>query len=76
MGAPVRPSPHLRLLAGAGMEKRIGKLAAPAIGDVRSMGEGDVIWLGADARERKDWGRYQEAMAQAISRGADIRWVR
>jgi hypothetical protein len=50
--------------------------AAPAMGDIRAMGEGDALWLSADARQRKDWGRYTDAIAQAVSRGAEVRWVR
>jgi hypothetical protein len=50
--------------------------SAPAMGDIRMMGQGDVIWLYPDVEDRKDWGRYLDAFAAAITRGAEVRWVR
>lgn len=58
------------------MERKITREVAPALGDVRAMGEGDTLWLNADAHERRDWGRYLDAAANAITRGADVRWIR
>lgn len=53
----------------------ISKGRAPALGDIRSLGAGDTVWAQSDARERKDWPRYVDAIAAAVSRGADVRWV-
>jgi hypothetical protein len=50
--------------------------AAPALGDIRTMGEGDTLWLSPGVEGRKDWGRYLDAAAAATTRGADVRWVR
>jgi hypothetical protein len=50
--------------------------SAPALGDVRTLGEGSTIYLRPDVKSRKDWGRYQDAIAQAVGRGVDVRWVR
>jgi hypothetical protein len=49
---------------------------ATALGDIRLARAGDTIWLHPGAELRADWGRYTEALAQAISRGADVRWER
>lgn len=49
---------------------------APSMGDVRALGEGDTIHIEAPMRERKDWCRYVDAVRHAVSRGADVRWVR
>lgn len=48
---------------------------ASALGDVRALGEGDTVLLSAGARRRPDWSRYVEAIAAAVSRGAEVRWV-
>lgn len=45
---------------------------APALGDVRVMGRGDVIVIRDGAKDRKDWGRYQDAIGQAVARGAEV----
>jgi hypothetical protein len=58
------------------MERRLSLEAAPALGDVRAMGEGDTLWLSPGVEGRKDWGRYLDAAAAATTRGADVRWVR
>lgn len=58
------------------MDRRIGNLVAPALGDVRSMGEGDTVWLTPEAPQRKDWPRYTDALMVALTRGADVRWAR
>lgn len=56
------------------MIRRISKDQAPALGDVRLMGSGDTIVVDLDAVDRKDWARYQDAIRQAMARGADVRW--
>lgn len=58
------------------MHKYITADAAPALGDVRQMGAGDVVWLAPGAPGREDWGRCVNALAHAVRRGADARWVR
>jgi hypothetical protein len=55
---------------------RISFENAPPMGDVRTVGEGVTLWLTPGVTKRKDWGRYQDALAQAVSRGAEVRWVR
>jgi hypothetical protein len=55
------------------MECRITCAHAPAIGGVRTMGQGDTIWLHANVEARKDWSRYADAIAQAVTRGAEVR---
>lgn len=58
------------------MDMRIGWLIAPALGDVRALGEGDTVWLTPESVQRDDWPRYADAMMVAVSRGADVRWAR
>ncbi len=58
------------------MDKYIAADAAPALGDVRQMSSGDTVWLARDACCRRDWGRFIDAVAHAVRRGADARWVR
>lgn len=55
------------------MERRITYASAPAVGDVRTMGNGDVIWLHVNVETRKDWPRFADAIAQAVTRGAEVR---
>jgi hypothetical protein len=55
---------------------RISATCAPALGDVRNLGVGDWVALGEGATDRRDWPRYAEAIAAAVTRGADVRWVR
>ena len=50
--------------------------SAPPMGDVRMVSEGDTVWLYPGVEQRKDWGRYLDALASAVTRGADVRWVR
>lgn len=45
---------------------------APPLGDLRVMGLGDVIVIRPDAARREDWGRYQDAVASAVARGAEV----
>ncbi|MFD0276196.1 hypothetical protein ACFVHB_20145 [Kitasatospora sp. NPDC127111] len=46
--------------------------AAPAIGDVRALGERDLIIVAAGSRDRRDWPRYMDAIGVAITRGAGV----
>lgn len=46
--------------------------SAPALGDIRQMGEGDVIAIHRSALSRRDWPRYWEAIGVAFSRGAKL----
>lgn len=54
----------------------IGPDKAPALGDVRALGAGDSIFLRKGWGDRRDAGRYADAICAAIARGADVRWVR
>ena len=58
------------------MEMGITGTSAPPMGDVRMVSEGDTVWLYPGVEQRKDWGRYLDALASAVTRGADVRWVR
>lgn len=58
------------------MDIGISGTAAPGLGDVRAMGEGDTLWLYPGVEKRKDWSRYADAIGGAVSRGAEVRWVR
>lgn len=55
------------------MEKRITYSTAPPLGDVRAMGAGDTLWIHANAEQRKDWARFADAIACAVSRGCEVR---
>lgn len=46
--------------------------AAPALGDLRSAG---VVFIKKGSETRKDWPRYVEAIAAAVSKGADVIWI-
>jgi hypothetical protein len=48
---------------------------APALGDLRIMGLGDIIVVRNDAFLRRDWPRYLEAIAAAVARGAEVQRV-
>ncbi|MEU5361116.1 hypothetical protein ACFY9R_26525 [Streptomyces albidoflavus] len=45
---------------------------APALGDLRVMGLGDIIVVQPGATDRRDWPRYQDAIGQAVARGAEV----
>lgn len=45
---------------------------APAIGDIRSAGPGDVVHIRRSATQRGDWPRYWEAAGIAFARGAVV----
>jgi hypothetical protein len=53
----------------------VTKGQAPALGDIRALGLGDVVYVDYDARQRKDWGRLVEALAAAVSKGASVTTV-
>lgn len=46
--------------------------SAPAIGDVRAADVAHVVFVHADAPQRKDWARYADALTVAIARGAEV----
>lgn len=54
---------------------RITLAKAPALGDIRRLGAGDSIEVHSDAHMRKDWPRYADAIAVAVTRGAGVRRV-
>ncbi|MFJ1756029.1 MULTISPECIES: hypothetical protein [unclassified Kitasatospora] len=54
------------------MTFRIGAGIAPALGDLRTAGPGDLVLFLHDARERADFARYWEAAATAVFRGAGL----
>lgn len=58
------------------MIRRISVETGPALGDVRTMGRGDTVVLDPGVEGRKDWGRYLDALASALSRGVEVRWLR
>lgn len=55
---------------------RIALESAPAIGDVRAAGKGTTLRLVHGVTKRRDYGRYADAIRQAIDNGAEVRWVR
>jgi hypothetical protein len=46
--------------------------SAPALGDLRIAGPDDSVYVRSDAVERRDWGRYWDALGVAYARGADV----
>lgn len=55
------------------MQRRLTAINGPPLGDIRTMGRGDTLWLDAEVEKRKDWGHYADAITAAVSRGAEIR---
>jgi hypothetical protein len=53
----------------------IGFGSALALGDVRQLGEGDIVFLHCSAIERPDYARYWDALGAAWARGAEIRMI-
>lgn len=43
------------------------------MGDIRMMERPQILWLAADATERRDWPRYVDAIGCAITRGIEVR---
>lgn len=54
------------------MTVTIDSSTAPALGDIRGLGEGDWIYVHDSAAERVDWPRYWEAIGVAFVRGARV----
>jgi hypothetical protein len=54
-------------------DRVISRDSAPAMGDIRAMGQGETLWLAADASQRRDWPRYVDAIGCAITRGIEVR---
>jgi hypothetical protein len=46
--------------------------SAPALGDLRTAGPGDVIRVLPGATSRKDWARIWLALGEAWVRGAEV----
>lgn len=46
--------------------------SAPPIGDIRSAGPDDEIYVRPDAVTSRDWGRYWDALGVAYARGARV----
>jgi hypothetical protein len=45
---------------------------APALGDVRDAGPGDLIYIRPAATSRRDFSKYWEAAGVALARGAFV----
>lgn len=56
------------------MLKRLRATSLPASGDIRAMGEGDILEIDKDVRSLKEWPRYTDAIRHAVSKGASVRW--
>jgi hypothetical protein len=52
----------------------IGPDYAPALGDLRALDAGDTVYLKPGATDRRDWGRYLDALSVAVTRGASVVW--
>ena len=50
----------------------LSRTSAPALGDLRIAGPDDSIYVRPDATERRDWGRYWDALGVAFARGAHV----
>lgn len=50
----------------------IDDASAPALGDVRDAGPGDLIYIRPAATSRRDWAKYWEAAGVAMARGAQV----
>lgn len=48
---------------------------APALGDIRAVGEEAVIRVRRSATQRKDFARYWEAVGVALVRGAVVNMI-
>jgi hypothetical protein len=56
--------------------RTITPTSAPALGDLRTAGPGDVIHVHAEAVGRRDWARYWLAIGEAWARGAKVMLMR
>ncbi|MEV5319126.1 hypothetical protein AB0K92_15975 [Streptomyces sp. NPDC052687] len=45
---------------------------APALGDIRAAGDGDLIYIRPAATTRKDFPKYWEAAGVALAKGAQV----
>lgn len=50
----------------------IDDASAPALGDVRDAGAGDLIYIRPAATSRRDFSKYWEAAGVALARGANV----
>jgi hypothetical protein len=50
----------------------IDDASAPALGDVRDAGPGDLVYIRPAATTRKDFPKYWEAAGVALARGAQV----
>ncbi|ADE43476.1 gp9 [Streptomyces phage phiSASD1] len=57
------------------MLRIILKGSAPALGDIRAMGQGDTIVVRRAATQRPDWPRFQDAVSVAANRGAQVHYT-
>lgn len=55
------------------MLKIITEDSAPAAGDLRRLGAGDIIVVHHSALKRRDWARCWDAIGTAFMRGVEIR---
>ncbi|MET9480974.1 hypothetical protein [Streptomyces sp. NPDC006638] len=53
----------------------IDDVSAPALGDIRCAGPGDLIYIRPAAISRKDFPKYWEAAGIALTRGALVHVV-
>lgn len=53
----------------------ITSAAAPAMGDIRALGMDDTVCAHVSALQRRDWPRYVEAIASAVSKGCSVIWA-
>lgn len=56
------------------MQRQITAHSGPPPGEIRRLGRGDTLVLVEGAETRADWGRLVAAAADAVSRGAEVRW--
>lgn len=50
----------------------IDDASAPALGDIRAAGDGDLIYIRPGATARRDFPKYWEAAGVALARGAQV----
>ena len=73
--SPLISSKQPRMADVASPDRVLSASAGPRMGDIRCMQRPQTLWLTADVRTRRDWGRYQDAIGAALARGIDIRWI-
>ncbi|MEU7039813.1 hypothetical protein AB0A77_01990 [Streptomyces varsoviensis] len=57
------------------LEHVIDSARAPALGDIRAAGPGEIVYVLRSATTRKDWPKYWEAVGVALKRGAFVHIV-